>query len=394
MILLLAGCGGDTSTPPTDPPGDSERHGAWRRVRLAIPVEGSDRLSIYDVGREEMVSTLTVPGASTLRVTRNGRYAFAWAEGQLRVLRAGVTFFAHQDHYDLVKSAPRLLDFNAPVARLDDVVSAGGWLTARSPAAAETPASVWALREDSLINPQPERLVLAEDAVDPGRAFALGDGFVRVTAEGEIVPVSRQGETGAALGRCTGLGAVAVYAERAALACDEGLLALTASAESVPVVATLGALAGIAAIHLHPANESLLLELDDGRSLLVQRDGSQRELRLPGGRCDVQLEPATGDSVMVLDSAGGLSRTMLADGATGEPLNVVAAFDCAAASRPRLGLAPERAYVSDPRTERVHDVDTRRMREGEPIAVDGSPSAVHVLGIDEGDANASTVASH
>lgn len=71
----------------------------------------------------------------------------------------------------------------------------------------------------------------------------------------------------------------------------------------------------------------------------------------------------------------------------GEPLGrvtgVVPPFACAEPSSPRMGLAPERAYVLDPRRAELVDIDLRtpfRIRKRHALA--GRPQDMAVLGLD------------
>ncbi|MCG5053361.1 MAG: hypothetical protein KA712_10420 [Myxococcales bacterium] len=115
----------------------------------------------------------------------------------------------------------------------------------------------------------------------------------------------------------------------------------------------------------------------------VAPGGTSEAWALPAGSCALVLDPAAGAFVVVLTSSGSLQVLSRSGEPLGRVTGVVPPFACAESSSPRMGVAPERAYVLDPRRAELVDIDLRtpfRIRKRHALA--GRPQDMAVLGLD------------
>jgi hypothetical protein len=401
LVLLgtmgLAGCGKGT---PADP---APRHTSFRRVRVLVSDATAGRLWVIDAEDEEVIATFDLPAPVTLDVTHTGAHGLLRGPDGLRFLDAGVTIVDHDDHIHIYKAQPRLRPLALDRGPVVGVASGQG----RIAAAFGGPApSAVLLDEAALAAPDAPMLRPIPPPTAPLPPLPLGPHIVRVGVPGDperVVAAPAAGEGAEIeLGRCPGVRDARNDDRRVALVCEDGLLLITTDA-GAPRAARLAYPAGLAAgprlARLHARQAAVLVDAGP-RGFLVLGDGEAARPLTPtpaltADVCDFDLDTGEDAALVALGADGRVHHIRLANGATRSTGPLTAPFACANATRPRLAVAPERAYVSDPEGGRVHDVDLVTMTRARayPLA-GGRPGPLVVLGVDPKNAHVAPGGEH
>lgn len=413
LAVALGGCGGE-SAPTENFFGD--RHTSWRRARVVVADADMGRLSVFDVEDDEVIAMLDIPAPVRVSATHTGNHALLQGPRGLAFLAAGVAIVDHVDHIHIYKAQPRLrnhvLDGAAPPGL---VSSHDGWVVAYFAGASSGFGKAIALKEDDLMAsgaPLPRNWEgHAGGALVAAFPFAGALLGVRQNSSGagELVVVERDGEEPRSLLACSDPGDPVVAGARAAVPCREGVVVVVVEAEGAGTAtssryrATLVRYPGAVrarVLRAHPGSDVLVG--DQGPRAFLRIDGSfaalsARELRadLPSDTCEFDLEPKDAGRVVTL-SADGKVRSFTLEGADLRTSKAgIPGFSCdGAAVRPRMALAPERAYVTDPGRAALLDFDLRTVALARQHSIGGRPASIAVVGVDLRNANVAPGAEH
>lgn len=389
LVMLLAACGAG----PDD--GPSQRHFSWRRVRVLVGDAETGRLSLFDAEDEEVTHRFEGGAPGALHASFTGDHALLVLPSGARLLSSGVSIWEHIDHVHVYKDTPRLrpepvTDAATPVTGVHAndhyllLTHPGGTDFERATLVHEARAGAPAPRElHRLPLPLPSGLLSLQrrPAAATLLPWPMADGD---TAPASPWPVDEPGRP-VELPGCMELRQAAGAGPRVALACAEGFLSLDVSTARTSFAAEPRA-RGARALLVHPNVAGWFARLEDDS--LVHVDGaSARPVRLPDGLCDLALDPGTGQTLIGLTRRGDVVALAPDGRHTAAVSAAVPAFDCAAPLRPRLGVAPERAYLTDPSAATLVDVDLRARRVAGRYPIGGRPGGIVVLGLDPRNAS-------
>jgi hypothetical protein len=402
-LLASLACGTER-TPPAE--SYSSLHTSWRRVRVLVADGEAGRLSVIDAEDEEVIARLELPAPVRLASTHTGNFGLLLGPSGLGFLASGVAIVDHVDHIHVYKSQPRVHPFTLGAAPPRSVVSSHGWVVVSLPGSG--PGAALALEEQSLLGPDPQPRTVtwpmtgAQPFVAlPGQALLLDAGMLRVRS---FPGPGTEAGTDRDLWPCQDAGEPAITPGRVALPCGEGLAVIDVPGGSGG--ALVSALVPYPdgkrprSARIHPGNDAVVGDAGDRAMLVATRDARATwsagalPLVLPAEACAYGVEQRDGSRIVVL-GADGVLRDFALDG-TGarSSARLVPPFACDATVRPQLALAPERAYISDPASGVVHDVDLRTMRRVRGYPVGGKPGPMAVLGLDLKNANVAPGAEH
>jgi hypothetical protein len=383
LLGLAAGCGGES-----DPEADYQpRHFSWRRVRIVISDAQSGRLSLFDAEDEAVTHSFDTGGPATVEPSFTGDHAVVTTATGVRLISSGVSILDHVDHVHVYKDVPRLLDVTIGTSRPASSSANGEHLLFSF---AGTNVATNAVLVNERKQP-PSSIELSLGA--GGKAILLSTGLLEFGVAGalgwrpfDMVPSGEPREVPGAPTSCTNAGLSRAVAGHAVLACSSGFLNVHESAG----VVTTGFLANPAGgtameLMLHPLWPALTARTTTTGMLhfpTVDSGTQPTPWALPAGACDVALDPGAGDRLVIL-SATGEVRLTLRDGS---PLKLVGkvlpAFTCENPVRPRIAVAPERAYLVDPRSSELVDIDLRTAKVAARYTVPGQPAGLAILGLD------------
>lgn len=374
ILLPLLGGGACSEDADGSAGGYVQRHFSWRRVRILIADAETGRLSLFDAEDEAVISQFTLPAPARVQPSFTGDHAIVATAAGAQFVRTGVSILDHVNHVHVYKDTPRLLEPVFGASATTSVTSNSSLILLNF----ADPAQSRLLVDE--VQPQTSRPV---EGTAP--TLVLPDGLLQVDGPGVATfETQASAPTTVALPGCDAVVASAAAGGRIAMACTGGFL--LGERETWATSFVPDARAGTTkALLVHPSAPGALAHVQDvaGGTLINLVPGAPASaFPLPAGSCHVAHEPAEGDAVVVLSAKGAVHVLSRAGTSLADVKDVLPPFSCEAALRPRLGLAPERAYVLDPRSAELIDVDLRSRRVAKRYPLGDRPVDFAVLGLD------------
>ncbi|RUT31401.1 hypothetical protein EMQ25_11165 [Arsenicitalea aurantiaca] len=365
---------------------------AWR---LFVSDHAEPVLSVIDAEAGAVIETLPLSAPASLYAGETGRtvYAVQGRAGRVTAIASGIAVEDHGDHADLVLSPPRLTGFEVEGENPVHFVEHGGvWAAffddeglARLFSDAEALSGEAGLRTVDAGVPHHGVVVPfgAHDLVSvphPEDPTNLPVGIAALDRDG-----NRVGE----IAPCPELHGEAKSGTLVAFACETGLLVASAGGSAprithLPYAETLPE--GKATTLLGGRGLQYFLG-NYGASGLVLIDPTEadafRHLALPARRVHFTVDPVRPRFAYVATEDGQLHRLDVIAGTILESLSLTEPYSMDghwSDPRPRIAVAGEAIYLTDPREGRVLRVDAETfVPEGE-IAVGGAPFNIIAIG--------------
>jgi ABC-type Mn2+/Zn2+ transport system permease subunit len=347
LLVPVAACGGETGETPAEPvphgyvAGAEESASAQPRLVLADRSSGAVR--ILDLVTEEVITQDPVRGLA--QIADDGRYAYLAASGATTVLDSGSWVVDHGDHVHYYRAAPRRIGALPGSVRSahSDTAVAAAVLDDRSTALADRAA----LDEGTLtLGP-----VLDGPALPYGGHLLVADAGRIQVRDRENAPVQTL-EPG-----CDRPGGQTVTRRGAVFSCADGALVVTErddrfTTAKVPYPAGT---TGSTERFFHRRGSDVLVAVRDSRVLVL--DIAHRAwLPIGPGPVVAATTAGAGTDVLTLDAGGVLHSYDPETGAeTGHRALPSGPVD--PAKPPVLLVDAERAYVNDPVSRRIHEID-------------------------------------
>lgn len=345
--LALAACGGESG--PAESPASSTPHGyvagaeeaAEPQSRLVVADGDGRGVRVLDLLTEDV--TDLPGGAAVTGAVTDGRFAFLAGEGRTRVVDSGVWTVEHGDHNHYYRTAP------SGVGSVDGTVT-GAWSDSQLTALARDDGTTVLLDRAKLESGE----VIEQDTVD-GVAVPY-EQHVIVAGGGGIAVRDRGGGEVARVGAACGEPSDAAVTNRGVVfGCADGAVLVDEddggfTGEEIPYpdggpgaggfrqrpgAETLGAVAGRDGAWLLDAAEPAWTFADTGPAAAVAATG-------PDG------------PLLVLTEDGVLRAH---DAETGEETATAKLLDGDVPDGAAITVDTDRAYVNDPATSTVHEID-------------------------------------
>jgi len=385
-----AGCGDDGGGGAAIPEGEVFE----TRGRLVAADADSGTVAVWDLDIGAEVTRYELAGPAMLERALSRQIAAIVAAqptaGRIDVIGTGVWVWDHVDHFHVYKD-PAALQVDPGLSREAAATSlgaSGGWVVARDAATGAVHAllerSIGHLRTDVDRSRAPIWLT-HEGAPHEGVAVMAQGRLVASRAEGGLL-VRRSGAGAFASDTplealCPAPSAAAAIGPRVLVACADDLLALNFDDETEAFVPQR-----IPFPEATDAPSWLLAEDDlpvfvgdaggDGLLFIDLAAGSARRIPLEGAATDVAAD-RDGRWVIVLDEQGVL-RTV--DPVTGDEHGQVDVVPAGTAAGP-LAVGDGFAYVAEPGTGRVHEVDLDGLERTASFDVGFAAGSLEVTGM-------------
>ncbi|WP_328393009.1 zinc ABC transporter permease AztB [Nocardia sp. NBC_00416] len=348
LLVPVAACGANPADPPEPAPhgyiaGAEESASAQPRLVLAERSTGAVR--VLDLVTEQIISPDPVPGVT--RIADDGRYAYLAANDTTTILDSGSWVVDHGDHVHYYRAQSRTVGALSGEVR-----------TAHS----DTAVTAAVMRDGSTA--LADRAALDEGTVVPGPVAdgpALPYGGQLLVADpgaGKVQVRSRADTPALTLEpSCPKPGGQTVTRRGAVFSCADGALVVTErddsfTAEKLPYPAGT---TGSADRFFHRRGSDVLVTVRDSRVLVL--DIGRRVWRtIATGRVAAASTAGAGTAVLALDTAGVLHAHDLETGAETAQRRVLPA-PVNPAAPPVLLVDADRAYINDPATRQVYEID-------------------------------------
>jgi hypothetical protein len=408
---------------------------ASSRGRLIFSDHEKPVVGILDLDTGEVTHQFAVSKAGAmLLATENGRHVIVRTgddKGTIRILDSGLHHERHEDHVDIDKEEPGLLDLTFTGDRPSHVVSENGWTTlfydGQRPWLGKSDHKVVLIETDSLDKPQPTVDVWPAPAPQHGIAVPLGGGEFLISvvkeayARGDDKTVSSRPDGFAILDRAQGWKVVASFNDVAdparsckefhghaslknvhAFGCnakldgdarsDGGVLIVGKAADgrwgsrklAYPDLRRTSTIKGVGTGRFLVGNYGganggafdALVRIDPQAEALATAD----VFAIPGGTPVCQYEVTDDSRVVNLTSDGKLRIYALAPAwAEVASFDAVAPFDCAWDARtpaPTVAVIGGSAFVSDPVNGRIREFYLNTLKQGLDLPVGGLPTKI------------------
>lgn len=354
-VMAFAGC--STESPPTEP--EATPHGYVEgaeetdspQVRLLAVDADSGDAALFDPETED-ATALDLPGGSVDGVVTDGRYAYVTGDDETTVIDTGVWTVDHGDHNHYYRTEPATLGTvpaEASPQALGDVTTT----------VLTSSAGIQVLDRDTLDDGE----VAALPAPDTEALLPLGDRLLGVGGAEKEERAHLYGLDGTptddeVTGTCPNPGGSAMTRRGAVLTCSDATLIV--DEDDLPAVTTLDnptAFDGDSAPRLHHRDRTAVLATLAADANPWVLDVAEEEwLPLDGGPAASVLATGEETPVLTLSDDGHLSAYDPHDGDEIASTELIEPpTDDSPA--PPLTADAQRAYVADPRAQRIHEVD-------------------------------------
>ena len=388
--------------------------------RLLVADGETGLLQLIELDNGEVIETFMVEGSARVYTTKSGRIAVAIQTGANRVnfIDSGLYLEEHGDHFDKKKGRPSLLPFNltgelANSQRPIHFASHEGRVNIHFDGnfGEGVDSKNVTVREEDLFLPNPDTLILTSaqqhgagapvhggkiifSLPDPDREFgSLPSGFAVVDEQGNILQTFNDKEDFQA--SCLGMHGETIVGEHFIAGCNEkredgtgdgGILVMTHD----PVTGLFSAhkiaypdglrTSIVRSHHAQPfAIGNYGSNPDPGYRALVRIHPDSTELdpndiqQLPAAYRGFGFEKEHGDQLAVLTVDGLLQVFNASDWTLLGSIQVVADFSDAEGLRPALTVGSGFAYVSNPNTSEILEVDLDTVSVSRTFFVEGQP---------------------
>lgn len=388
-------------------------------ARLLVADGESGQLHLIDLRENAVIAEYEVAGPASLYTTESGRFAAAVQTdaNQVHFLDSGLWVEEHGDHTHNRRSAPALLPFHLDGTELDTqapvhFVSHHGWMTLHFDGNVEAAVNSNNLRfpEDGLLDAEPAisefatppqhgvsivthdgAMILSEaNTIEPSNT--LPNGFSVYDANGELVASFNDVEHPAA--SCIGMHGEAAIGDDYLFGChqdDGGVLVITqhddGSFTSKKITYPDGRRTSVIVTHpqvnfavgqygAYPTYNGLV-RIDPAWDTIPP----EAVVDLPANQCGFAFERATGKSLVALTEDGYLHAFDPVDWTLHGSLQVTDPFECfGEAPAPSLAVGQAYAYVGNPATGEVLEIDIATLMVMRSWQIKGKPSSLAAFG--------------
>lgn len=372
-----------TAHDPDHTEADDHDHDELVGARLLIGEAGTAQLYVLDLDSGEVIAHFTAPGPSSIYQLPDPRYAVAVhrADNRVSIIHSGLTAVDHGDHADLLLGNPHVLA-TLNVGRQPTHVFARG-----------TDLAFFSDQDGTVAWLDARLLGISLDyaeivAREPGHgAMAVLDGHMVVgLPDGGVDVYTRDGRSVAHFSGCPGLHGQAALSDTVTFGCSDGVI----------VIRSVGA--GLFTAHklANPPRSPegarvSTLTSDDDSAVLVGNFGQGIAVIDPVALTITTHALPTSQIAGRIYEHGELYVHLGVDGnlrsidpATGEVLAIVAVSGDSSAQgsqRPTLTVFGSSAYVTDPVTYVVREIDLEHFEEERHFHLTFMPSGVALMAI-------------
>ncbi|MGK8524808.1 zinc ABC transporter permease AztB [Nocardia asteroides] len=374
-ITPLIGCGANEPPQPPEPTPHGYVAGAEEageaQPRLVVADTATGAVRVVDLITEDVTDLGRMAGVE--RVTTDGRFAFLSARDRVRIVDAGAWTVDHGDHVHYYRASARDVGTLAggPVAATygDSAVTA---------MALETGTTTLLDRSALAAGSLNERGVIADGVAVPYAEHLL----VAVPAREHIEVRTRDGAPAATVAqRCPDPRGSAVTRRGVVFGCADGALVVTArdsifTGEKIPYPRETAA-ADRAVEFFHRPGSTTLVAKAGGQGVLVLDIRRKSWTSVDTGPVVAANTAGEGAALLTLTEDGLLHSYDAASGRESAPARPLTAPLRAGAAAPLILVDEHRAYVNDPATRTVHEIDyTDNLRTARTFTLDIEPTAM------------------
>ncbi|PZR15047.1 MAG: hypothetical protein DI536_09740 [Archangium gephyra] len=387
--------GADAGTGPQD-------EAEVTRGRLLVADGTAAKLTVIDLDDGSKPGTFTLQGPAAVYSDAEDTLGFGYlvqrANNVTQLVTSGVGFEDHDGHFHIGKQAPTLLSSSIAGATPTHFVLHDGWATIFNDGdgtadffqtsqlaigmVAPTRHSTGFAHHGVALVSNGRLLASTPDPVDP----APGASRLPIGVSSRLAndPTMLEGE----FNECPRLHGEGSNDTRVAFGCSDGVLVLTwngskfesrkiANPAGIPATTRVGTVLGAHDLNVFVGNFG-----SDALSIIDPAAGTITPVPLPTTYFGFKL--FHGEHVIVLTLDGKLHKLDPKTGASqGTPVEVIPAYAMAPtghdAVRPALALGVDRAYVSDPRSGKVVEVDIEHWEVERTFEVGGAPASMGVV---------------
>lgn len=373
-------------------PSLADEKAAWR---LFVSDHADPVVHAVDAETGRTIDTFHVKKPASLYRTGSGRTVFA-VQGKgdiVSALASGISFDDHGDHGDIEIQPPRLLDVEIPGKKPSHFVERDGDIALFF----DGEGKVRIVREADILAGKTEIRDVATAAPHHGVAVALGDHLIVSQPNKEkpdelpvgIRVLDRRGAPVGDVHSCPDLHGEASSGNLLAIACATGLLVIDKGGET-PNIRFLGygdnlpdgkstTLTGGRGLQYFLGNfgPSAVVLIDPAS------DDAYRLIELPTRHVHFATDPVRAKFAYVFTEDGQLHRIDVLAGKLDASLRLTEPYSMDghwSDPRPRIAVAGERIFVSDPLKGVLHAIDAASFKPGEEIVLGGRPFNLVAVG--------------
>jgi len=376
---------------------------AWR---LFVSDHAEPVIHVLDATSHEEITHFDIAGPASLYRSESGRTVFAvqGAAGTVTAIASGIHVDGHGDHADISVSAPAPTGFSVSGERPSHFVEHDGHFAAFFDG--EGIARVFS--ESDALDGAGDVTKVAANAPHHGVIVPLGDYSVvsvwNPEGDGSVAGVQIVDADGAPVGdlvECLGLHGEAFSGNIGVIGgCQDGILVISEAGgkpkvELLPFPEGLGE--GRVSTMIGGRGLQYFLGNFDADTISLIEPGADTPYRLvdlPTRRVHFAVDPVRPRFAYVFTEDGSLQQL---DVIAGEITNTLALTEPYSMDghwsdpRPRVAVAGDQIYVSDPLAGKLHVIDAESFSEASEIAVEGMPFNLVAVGgsgvVHEGEAH-------
>lgn len=400
--LLLTAALTFSACPPammTPEPGDEAE---VTRGRLLVADGATAKLTVIDLDDGSTPGTFTLQGPAAVYTVAEDTLGFGFlvqrANDVTQLVTSGVGFEEHDGHFHIGKQAPALLSSTITGQTPTHFVQHDGWATIFNDGDGTADFLQTSQLAIGMVQPRRFATGLAHHGValvSNGRLLASTPDPVEPAPGSARLPIGVSARLASDTARlegefadCPRLHGEGTNDTRVAFGCSDGVLVLTWNGTAftsrklpnpagVPATTRVGTVLGAHGLEVFVGNFGA-----DALSIIDPAAGTLTPVALPTTAFGFKL--FHDEHVIVLTLDGKLHKLDPATGAAqATPLDVIPAYASAPtghdAVRPALALGVDRAYVSDPRSGKVVEVDVEHWEVERTFDVGGAPASLGVV---------------
>lgn len=372
----------------------SQAHGP-HAGRLLVADSQTGALTVVDLQHGRPVALFSTPGAANVYTTASGRFGFAVHRdaNRVTVVYSGLRTESHGDHNDLVVEAPYIMATVNTGPKPTHFTSHGEWSAIFN----DGDGSVALFNEGEF-----EQIVRFSrfPTMGPDHGVAVVTGGVTMIGEvvlvggvnlGRVDVYSLDGQFIRSFDGCPRLHGEAIRGEVAAFGCADGVLLIenqqgTLAARKLFNPTGTPSDVRVGTIVAHENVPHFVGNFGQGLVFINPLSNTMTPVPLPERLVRFGLD-LTGDFLVALTADGKLHVLDPLTGAARGSLDAVSPLRAGVNLRPGFSLGEGLAYLSDPFTGDVVEVDLEALQVTQRISVGGAPTGLTMLPAPEGEAH-------
>lgn len=379
---------------PVGPLARADEHSAWR---LFVGDHQEPVVQALDAHNGAVLARFETESPTRLQASASGGTVFALQRdsGVVAAFASGLHFDDHGDHADMQVSEPVLLKGRLTGGKPVHFVEHYGEIAVFF----DDEGVARIVTEKAMQADGPETRLVSTPAPHHGVVIPYGSHTLVTVPHPDdpsqlpigIAVVDRQGKPVGEVAACPGLHGEAASGSMVAIACDTGLLIVTGGREKAPQIrhlaygdglpkdAKVSTLAGGVALQYFLGNFGadavVLIDPEDDRAF--------RLVQLPTRRVHFVTDPIRPKYAYVFTEDGKLHRINVLAGKIDRSLALTEPYSMDghwSDPRPRVAVAGDRVFVTDPLRSRIHAVEADSFNASTTFAVTGKPYEIVAVG--------------